>query len=356
MMRAPISEAELRRFAHLAAPLLQGTAAGGFGPRAARNRPGRGLEFLDTRHYAPGDDIRTIDWRQSARNQRLIIRRYRDETAADWFICIDCSASVGWGGRKWPATVSLATALAYTLLYAGHRVAVLLFSDRINGICKLGRGAHHFAALLKTLSVGAASVGAASRRDYRGRRPLPQISLPQPLVGAASRRDYRGQRPLPQISLPQPLVGAASRRDYRGQRPLPQKSLPQSKSNLGLCRPLLSQNSNVFILSDFLEPDGMRPDLKSIRSRAATVNAIQILDDDEVRAPARAVTELRDVESGEIRHVEISDRTVQDATDKLQAHCETLSTDCSGIGVHFTTCRTEQHWQRVLLDHLRPSR
>jgi len=286
MSRAPIPEAELRRFAHLAAPLLQGTAAGGFGPRAARNRPGRGLEFLDTRHYEPGDDIRTIDWRQSARNQRLVIRRYRDETAADWFICIDCSASVELGGRKWPTTVQLATALAYTLLYAGHRVAVLLFSDRINGLCKLGRGAHHYAALLKTLSVG----------NYGG------------------------------------------------------------ASNLGLCRPLLSQNSNVFILSDFLEPDGMRPELKSIRARAATVNAIQILDDDEVTIPTRAVTELRDVESGEIRHIAMSNKTAQDAADKLQSHCEKLKDDCNGIGVRFTTCRTEQHWQRVLLDHLRPSR
>ncbi len=281
-----IAEADLRRFAHLAAPLLQGTAAGGFGPRAARNRPGRGLEFLDTRHYEPGDDIRTIDWRQSARNQRLVIRRYRDETAADWFICIDCSGSVELGGRKWPATVSLATALAYTLLYAGHRVAVLLFSDRINGLCKLGRGAHHYAALLRTLS-----------RGNRG-----------------------------------------------------------GTSNLGLCVPLLSQNSNVFILSDFLEPDGMRRELKSIRSRAATVDAIQILDDDEVRVPTGAVTELRDVESGEIRHVAMSDRTVQDAADKLQSHCETLGTDCNRIGVRITTCRTEQHWQQVLLDHLQPTR
>jgi len=294
MSRAPIPEAELRRFAHLAAPLLQGTAAGGFGPRAARNRPGRGLEFLDTRHYEPGDDIRTIDWRQSARNQRLVIRRYRDETAADWFICIDCSASVGWGGRKWPATVHLTTALAYTLLYAGHRVAVLLFSDRINGLCKLGRGAHHYAELLRTLGEG-----------------------------------------------------------NRGETPLPQS---HKNSNLGLCRPLLTQNSNVFILSDFLEPDGMRPELKSIRSRAATVNAIQVLDDDEVRVPAGAVTELRDVESGEIRHVAMSDQTVQDAANKLQSHCETLRADCNGIGVRFTTCRTAQNWQRVLLDHLRPSR
>jgi uncharacterized protein (DUF58 family) len=306
MTPAPIPEAELRRFAHLAAPLLQGTAAGGFGPRAARNRPGRGLEFLDTRHYEPGDDIRTIDWRQSARNQRLVIRRYRDETAADWFICLDCSASVDWGGRKWPATVRIATALAYTLLYAGHRVAVLLFSDRINGLCKLGRGAHHYAALIRTLSVGRVSVGGASGLSRWG----------DP--------DYRDS--------------------------------PHSHSNLGFCLPLLSQNSNVFILSDFLEPDGMRSELKSIRARAATVNAIQILDDDEVRIPAEAVTELCDVESGEIRHIAMSDRTVQDAADKLQSHCETLSADCNSIGVRFTTCRTTQHWQRVLLDHLRPSR
>jgi uncharacterized protein (DUF58 family) len=286
MNRASIPEAELRRFAHLAAPLLQGTAAGGFGPRAARNRPGRGLEFLDTRHYEPGDDIRTIDWRQSARNQQLIIRRYRDETAADWFICVDCSASVEWGGHKWPATARLATALAYTLLYAGHRVAVMLFSDRINGLCKLGRGAHHYAALLKTLSV----------ENYGG------------------------------------------------------------ASNLGLCSPLLTQNSNVFILSDFLEPDGMRPELKSIRARAATVNAIQILDEDELQIPTRAVTELRDVESGEIRHVAMSDEAAQVAADKLHLHCETLRNDCNGMGVRFTTCQTEPHWQRVLLDHLTPSR
>ena len=317
-----IAEADLRRFAHLAAPMLQGTAAGGFGPRAARNRPGRGLEFLDTRHYQPGDDIRTIDWRQSARNQRLVIRRYRDETAADWYICLDCSASVDWGGRKWPATVHLATALAYTLLYAGHRVAVLLFSDRIDGLCKLGRGAHHYAALLRTLSVG-----------DRGGTPLPRDMT----VGAASRRDNRGQRPLPQ-------------------RPLPQRPLQRSQSNLGLCRPLLSQNSNVFILSDFLEPDGMRRDLKSIRSRAATVDAIQVLDDNEVRVPARDVTELRDVESGEIKHVTMTDQTVQNAADKLQSHCETLSADCTGIGIRMTTCHTAKHWQQVLLDHLQPSR
>jgi uncharacterized protein (DUF58 family) len=296
MTQTSIPEAELRRFARLVAPMLQGTAAGGFGPRAARNRPGRGLEFLDTRQYAPGDDVRMIDWRQSARSRDLVIRRYRDETAADWFLCVDCSASVAWGDNKWPLMVQLASALGYTLLYAGHRVALVLFSDRINGLRELGRGAHHYAGLVSTLLVGAASAATAS-------------------VGAAS---------------------AAT-----------------NYSNLGLCTPLITQNSNAIVLSDFLEPDGMRNDLKTIRARAATANAIQVLDEDETRIPARKATTLRDVESGATNRVELSDEVVERATERLILHSARLATDCAGLGIRFTTCRTGAHWQRVLLDHLR---
>ena len=53
-----VDELRLRRFARLAAGLLRGTAAQGIGPRAAHNRAGPGLEFLDLRLYAPGDDLR----------------------------------------------------------------------------------------------------------------------------------------------------------------------------------------------------------------------------------------------------------------------------------------------------------
>ena len=136
MSDARVPEAELRRFAPLAAPLLTGTAAGCFGPRAAKNRPGPGLEYLDTRQYQHGDDMRMIDWRQSARSKALLIRRYRDEAAADWFLCVDCSASVRWGEHKWPASVRLATALAYTLLRTGQGRAALWLATEI--ICGSG--------------------------------------------------------------------------------------------------------------------------------------------------------------------------------------------------------------------------
>ena len=55
MMAAPaIDEPRLRRFASLATPLIGGAALQGVGPRAARDRPGAGIEFLDTKTLVRG--------------------------------------------------------------------------------------------------------------------------------------------------------------------------------------------------------------------------------------------------------------------------------------------------------------
>ena len=155
---AIIEEPELRLFARLAAPQLNGIGARGSDPRASRDSPGSGLEFLDLRAYQPGDDIRHIDWRQTARRHEAVVRRFRNEAASDWFICVDCSASVGMHASKWLMSIRLASALAYTCLFSGHRVAMLLFSDRIQGMCHLGRGAHQFAALMAYAASKAAVV------------------------------------------------------------------------------------------------------------------------------------------------------------------------------------------------------
>ncbi len=309
---ANIEASDLQRFARLAAPLLQGTAARGLGPRAARNRPGPGLEFLDMRYYQPGDDIRHIDWRQSARRQRTVVRRFRDEAAADWFICADCSASVRLGEGKWPLTVQLTSALAYALLFAGHRVALLIFSDRIQGIRHLGRGAHQFSALLDLLlQQDAASSGPAT-----GARAL----LP-------SRLRWR-------------------------QKPAPAAPESTSKSNLGLCRDFLTPNGNVFVISDFLEPDGMRSDLRSIRSAVSSANALQVLAKDEVHVPTTGITRLQDVESGRRKQLLISDQALKRARQALESHRNTLHRDCAALGIRFASCDTGERWERVLLAHL----
>jgi uncharacterized protein (DUF58 family) len=145
-----VDELRLRRFARLAAGLLRGTAAQGIGPRAAHNRAGPGLEFLDLRLYAPGDDLRHVDWRQSSRHRQPMVRRYRDESASDWLLGVDGSASMSLGG-KWRQAAELASALAYALIYAGHRVALAIFAERIHTYCPRGRGQRQFGAILRQL-------------------------------------------------------------------------------------------------------------------------------------------------------------------------------------------------------------
>ena len=144
-------EHRLRRFARLATKLLHGKAAQGVGPRATRNRAGPGLEFLDVRTYSPGDDLRYVDWRQTSRRRRPMVRRYRDESASDWFLCVDGSASMGLGG-KWQSAFELASAMAYALIYGGHRVALAIFAERIHAYIPTGRGQHQFATILRHLT------------------------------------------------------------------------------------------------------------------------------------------------------------------------------------------------------------
>src|SRR5512136_506404 len=55
---------------------------------------GFSVEFASHREYAPGDDIRHIDWRLFARGYRLYIKQYEEETNLRTHILLDCSRSM----------------------------------------------------------------------------------------------------------------------------------------------------------------------------------------------------------------------------------------------------------------------
>src|SRR3989338_4048340 len=58
---------------------------------------GRGLTFKDYRIYAPGDDIRLIDWKVFARTDNLYIKVHEEERNLTVHILIDKSASMDFG-------------------------------------------------------------------------------------------------------------------------------------------------------------------------------------------------------------------------------------------------------------------
>ena len=149
---ADLAEAELARLARIADPLLAGRALLQPGQRPARARAGSGIEFLDYREYAAGDDPRGLDWRATARSRAPQVRRYRDESSSDWFVCLDASRSMqAVEHSKWLLAVQLAACLSYVLLHLGNRVSVLLFSERVTRRCPLGRGRFQYARITRFL-------------------------------------------------------------------------------------------------------------------------------------------------------------------------------------------------------------
>lgn len=147
-----LNEAELTSLARVVNRLLNSRHLLAPGQRTNRLRPGFGIEFLDHREYSPGDDIRDVDWRTSARSRHPQIRRYCDEAATDWFILLDCSSSMAFGGKqKWSLAVQCAAAMAYLLIHMGNRVSVLAFSDKIERRIPLGRGYSQYASILRGL-------------------------------------------------------------------------------------------------------------------------------------------------------------------------------------------------------------
>lgn len=144
------------------------------GHRPMAGRAGRGMDFLDHCDYVPGEDLRRIDWRASARSRVPQLRRYHDERVADWVICLDASASVGLPARrKWSLAVQLTACVGYLLLHLDNRVALLKFSDAVDPALSFGRGRSHYARLARLLRNSAPRASTTSALAGCGRHIAP---------------------------------------------------------------------------------------------------------------------------------------------------------------------------------------
>ena len=123
---------ELARLAEPArrVPLYQPGAAKALmtGGHTSRMR-GRGIDFEEYRGYQPGDDIRSIDWRASARTGKTLTRIYREERERPVLVVLDQSPGLFFGSRLNFKSVTAAQALAllgWKTLHNGDRIGALL--------------------------------------------------------------------------------------------------------------------------------------------------------------------------------------------------------------------------------------
>lgn len=93
---------------------------------------GRGMEFEDVRLYQPGDDVRTIDWRVTARVGLTHTKQFREEREKPVMIIVDQRQSMFFGSKltlKSVLAADLAAFIAWASLAQGDKVGGLLFND-----------------------------------------------------------------------------------------------------------------------------------------------------------------------------------------------------------------------------------
>ena len=148
-------------------PDLRGLAAAEGAGLPAPGAVGRrglveGREFASLRPYHPGDDVRAVDWKATARLGAPVVREYVPERDQTLWLLLDCgrhlAARLGDGRTKLDHAVDAALALARAALARGDRVGCLLFGAEVDRAVAPGRGSAHLGPLAGALFLARARV------------------------------------------------------------------------------------------------------------------------------------------------------------------------------------------------------
>jgi uncharacterized protein (DUF58 family) len=223
---------------------------------------GTGMEFVDVREYLPGDDIRAIDWKVTARMARPYVKKFVEERELTVILCVDASGSGYFGTRsqfKLEQSAQVAATLAFSAVVNNDKVGLLFFTDRVERFIPPRKGRQHVMRLVR------------------------DILLFQP--------EHRTTSP------------AAA---------------------LEFVMHVLKHRAIVFLISDFMgpgfAPENVRIPLGIVARRHDLV-AIPIVDAAEQELPRVGLVDLEDMETGEIVAVDTSDTRLRQA---YQQHAREL--------------------------------
>ena len=230
---------------------------------------GRGIEFSEVREYVLGDDIRHIDWNVTARTNKLHVKEFVEERDLRVYIMFDYSASNDFGFTKSKKSI-------------GHEVAAsIIFSAMKNND----------------------SVGLGIFTD----------TLEQFIPARKGRKHS--------LTLLRTLLS----HNIKSKQTNIETSLMQLHRILG-------QHSVIFIISDYISPEFLRP-LKFLKNRHDVI-LVNLSDIRESELPDIGYTMLEDMESGEQLIVNTSDQKFrQTFTQNSLENSEKIKKDISKIKV-----------------------
>lgn len=104
---------------------------------------GAGLEFDDLRPYQYGDDVRTIEWKVSAKGHGTFVKTFKEDKDQSVYFLLDISGSqdIGeLGKKKIDSSKEIAGVLTLAAIYEGSQVGLISFSDQKEKIILPGKG------------------------------------------------------------------------------------------------------------------------------------------------------------------------------------------------------------------------
>jgi uncharacterized protein (DUF58 family) len=208
---------------------------------------GGGIEFADHREYAPGDDFRYLDWNVYARHDELLLKRFQEEEDLHVYILLDCSRSMAFGD---PPKFDYARRVAAALAYIA-----LADLDRVAIVAFSGE-------VVADLPL------------TRGKARI--LSLLKFLEGLEPRGDV--------TDLSRLATGFVHRNQRRGL---------------------------AVIVSDLYDPGGFERGLDLLRHHRYEPHVVQVYDRREAEPNLLGELELLDVESGGIRKVTVTERSLR---------------------------------------------
>lgn len=113
---------------------------------------GAGLEFDDLRPYQYGDDVRTIEWKVSAKGHGTYVKTFKEDKDQSVYFLLDISGSqeIGDEGRKKiDLGKEIAGVLTLAAVHEGSQVALISFSDQKEKIILPGKGPKQGAKVIK---------------------------------------------------------------------------------------------------------------------------------------------------------------------------------------------------------------
>jgi uncharacterized protein (DUF58 family) len=248
-------------------------------------------EFAEYRSYAPGDDLRHVDWNVFARTERAYLKRYRGETNCQVNVLLDISKSMQYGSKN-IHKIEYSRFLAASLVYLAHlqrdAAGLIVFDEQVR----------HFVP--------------PSTRQGQLHRLLHGIDQAEPAEQA--RTDY--SKPFAHLH------------DF------------------------LVRRGVVVLISDFWEqPKTIIDTVSPLRFRGNELVLFHVLDPEEIHPKLRHSVLLEDLESGQ--RMEVSpDYATHEYKQKIDAHIEDLSSLAKGSGMDYFLVDTSRPLDAALREYL----